>query len=110
MQAPKSYTDAGTLNIVSGALNVFVGGIWMLSLILFFCVGLFWIIPVGIGIFQIVAGMAMNKGERHSAAGYIGMLGIVAGVFNMNPLSIGAALLALLKVREPEVAGYLSGS
>ncbi|MDP2305401.1 MAG: hypothetical protein Q8P18_05195 [Pseudomonadota bacterium] len=109
MQAPKSYTDAGALTILSGVMNVLVGGLLCLSLLML-CVGVFWVIPMGVGVFQIVVGISMQKGQRSSAAGYIGIVGLIAGVFNFNPLAIGAAVLAMLKVKEPEVAGYLSGS
>lgn len=38
------------------------------------------------------------------------MAWICIGVLWLVPMAIGAAVLAMLKVKEPEVAGYLTGS
>ncbi|MES2640931.1 MAG: hypothetical protein V4850_15685 [Myxococcota bacterium] len=109
MQAPKSYTDAGALTILSGVMNIIVGGLLFLTMV-WVCVGVLWLVPMAVGVFQVVVGISMNGGKRTSAASYISIVGIIAGVCNFNPLGIGAAVLAMLKVKEPEVAGYLTGS
>ncbi len=108
MEAPKAYTESGALTILSGALNIITGGLLFLMLI-WVCVGVMWLVPMAIGVFQIVVGLSMNKGTPHAMAKRIGVVGIVAGVCNMNPLAIGASVLTMLNVKKPEVAGYLAG-
>ncbi|MDP2313190.1 MAG: hypothetical protein Q8P41_09820 [Pseudomonadota bacterium] len=109
MEAPKPYIDSGALTILSGILNILTGGAICLSLLIV-CVGVLWVVPMAIGVFQVVVGIAMNKGQRHGSAGYIGILGLVAGILNFNPLAIGAAVLTMINVKKPEVAGYLEGA
>lgn len=108
MDAPKPYVDSGALTILSGAMNILIGGLLFLTLI-WVCIGVFWLVPMAVGVFQIVVGLAMSKGRPHPAAKHIGLIGIIASGLNFNPLGLGAAVITMLNTKKPEVAGYLSG-
>lgn len=109
MQAPKSYTEAGLFTIIAGALNVLTAFGWFLGLV-WFCVGLLWLVPMAIGAYQIYVGVAMQGGKPNSGAKQMGVLGLVAGIFNMNVITIVLGVLTMTKLKEPEVAGYLETS
>ncbi|MFZ5475719.1 MAG: hypothetical protein ACOZNI_02995 [Myxococcota bacterium] len=108
MNAPKEYTEAGFLMIVSGVLNAITAFIWFLSLF-WICIGFFWVIPGCVGLWQAYVGYQMQVGTPQGSAKMGAIAGLVSGVFNMNPIAIVCALLAMTKVGKPEVVGYLGG-
>jgi hypothetical protein len=108
MEAPKEYTEAGFLMMVAGVLNAITAFIWFLSLF-WLCVGFLWAIPGCIGLWQAYMGYQMNQGKLQGQAKTGAILGLVSGVFNVNPIAIIASALAMSKVGKPEVAGYLTG-
>lgn len=109
MEVPSDYKLAGILNLVSGGLNVFAGLVWTASLMLV-CVGFVWLIPVGIGGWQIMVGMKQNGGKADKNAKNVAIAGIIAGVLNMNILSIICSVVALLKTNTPEIAGWIEAN
>jgi hypothetical protein len=109
MEAPKSYKDAGLMNLIAGILNIITAGVWTLSLI-WLCVGIVWLIPLGVGAYQAYLGFQMQSGTPNAGAKNIGLIGLIAGVCNFNIFAIVLSVLAMQKAKEPEVAGYLSSA
>jgi hypothetical protein len=106
VEAPSDYKNAGLANLIGGALNV----LWGLSLTLGFlimCIGVFWLIPVAMGGWQIMVGMNMYNGQSNASAKNATIAGIVASVLNFNIFSLAAGVYAYMMLGKPEVAGFL---
>ena len=108
MDAPKSYRDAGLMHLVAGILNFITAGVWVLAWI-WLCVGVLWLVPMALAAWQAYVGYEMQAGRRVGQAGNMAIVGIVISFFNFNIFAIVLSALALLRSREPDVAGYLSG-
>ncbi len=105
--APPDYKTAGTLMMVSGIINLLTAGVWTLALI-WLCVGILWVVPLGVAFGEFVVGVAVMNGTPHSQAKTASVLGLIAGVLNMNVFSIVLEIIALVKLGKPEVTAYLS--
>lgn len=101
MDAPAPYKTAAMLNLVSGGLNILVG----LSLF-FLCYPL---AAVGVGAWQIMVGLKMNKGEKDENAKNSLIAGIAASVLTFNLLGAAAAGFGFLQMGQDEVVGWLEG-
>lgn len=86
MEMPQEYKTAGIVNLVSGVLNILTAGVWILTFIWFFCVGLIWIVPLGLGAYQAFIGFQQMNGTRTNQGKIAGICGAVAGLCNFNPL------------------------
>jgi hypothetical protein len=106
MEAPQPYKTAGLLNLVGGLFNITTGLVWTLSLLLV-CVGVFWIVPMAMGAFQLFIGIGMQSGKLNGNAKLATIMGIVAGVLNFNPVTIILSVIAYMQLGDPEVAGFL---
>src|SRR5687767_2493634 len=100
---------AGLMNMIAGALNIMVGGLWVLSLI-WVCIGIFWLVPLGLGVFQVMVGMAMNNGQPKDNAKMATMLGLLASLFNFNLIGLAVGAFAFMNLGKPEVAGWLESN
>lgn len=109
METPKSYKDAGLMHLIAGILNVITAGVWILTWI-WLCVGILWFIPLGLAFWQIWVGYEMQAGRRNAAAGNMGLVGLLTSIFNFNVFAIALSAFAMMKAKEPEVAGYLASS
>lgn len=106
MDAPQQYKTAGLLNLVAGLFNITTGLALTLSLLLL-CVGPFWLIPMGMGIWQLVVGIGMQGGKPNANAKTATIVGIVAGVLNLNIITVVLSVMAYMQLGDPEVAGFL---
>ena len=106
MEAPTEYKTAGTILLVGGILNILTAGVWILSFI-WVCIGIMWIVPLAIGAWQAFVGYKAMNGEVQPSAKMAGIAGIVAGVFNLNPLAIAAGVVGMLNVDKPEAKAFL---
>jgi hypothetical protein len=106
MEAPKAYKDGGTAIMISGILNIMTGGVWFLSLFLV-CVGFMWLIPMGIGAWQGWVGYQMMQGKPQPSGKMAAIAGIVAGMFNFNPLAIVGAVVGMMSADKPESIAFL---
>lgn len=110
MDAPSDYKNAGIANIVSGAMNAMGAFVWIVSTI-WFCVGIIWFIPLGIGVWQILVGLKMYNGEPQANAKTMTIAGLVAWLFNpFNLIGLGASVFAFMMLGKPEVVGYLESN
>lgn len=109
MDAPKAYKDAGLMHLIAGILNFITAGVWVLAWI-WLCVGVLWLVPMGLAAWQAYVGYEMQAGRRVGQAGNMGIIGLVTSFFNFNIFAIVLSVLALMKAKEPDVAGYLGTS
>ena len=110
MDAPTDYKNAGLANIIGGALNVMMGLLLTVTFVWVFCIGLVWLVPTGLGAWQIMVGLKMYNGEPQAAAKNATIAGLVAGALNFNIISLVAGIFAFMMLGKPEVAGYLESN
>ena len=85
MEMPQEYKTAGIVNLVGGVLNILTAGVAIITLI-WFCVGVLWIVPLALGGFQAFIGFQQMNGTRTGQGKIAGICGAVAGLCNLNPL------------------------
>ncbi len=86
-----SGTTAGTLMVVSGAFNLlWSGGVWSL------CLGPLAVVPVIAGIAEMVVGSAILGRNPHERVRLVSILGMVAGLLAINPVSVGLEIASLV--------------
>src|SRR5258708_4826617 len=105
MEAPQPYKTAGLLNLIGGLFNALTGFVFCASFI-WVCVGPFWLIPMGMGMYQLFIGVGMQGGKANGNAKMASIIGIVAGVLNMNPVPLILSVVAYMQLGDPEVAGF----
>ena len=64
---PNEYTNAGALLLVAGVLNLVIGATLLVSLLLA-CVGVFWVVPMAVGLGEIAMGVSVLNGNRRPNA------------------------------------------
>ncbi len=106
MDAPNDYKNAGLMLIISGGFNA-LSSLLMVMMLIWFCIGVLWLIPLAMGVYQVVIGIAMQGGERKPECKNAAIMGIVAGAINLNPLPMILAFLAMSNVAKPEIVGWL---
>lgn len=107
MDAPAEYKTVGTMMLVSAVVNIIAALAWTLVLLMV-CVGVAWLVPLGFAVFELVVGInaLSNKPQRSAKAAAI--LGLIAGILCMNPVSIVLEILVLVKLGQPDVARYIT--
>lgn len=112
MDVPQTYKTAAACNIVGGALNLLVNGMWTISLIMS-CMGVILaplsMIAMAIGAWQIMVGIKMNNGERVGNAEMVSIAGAVIGLFSFSWISLGTGAFAYLQLQDDESKLYLQG-
>lgn len=108
MEVPAQYTTAGITMLLSGVFNI-VTGLMLFMTLIWACVGVLWLIPIGIGVWEIVTGVQMLQGTPQPAAKTVSIAGLVSGVLNCNPLPIGLEVASLAMLSNPETAGFIEG-
>jgi len=103
VDAPTEYKNAGIMMLISGFFNFTTAMIIVLSLI-WVCIGVFWLVPAVGAAFQCWVGFQMMQGNPTSNGK---VAGIVSAAINLNPLPLVLAILALMNLNKPEVAGWL---
>jgi hypothetical protein len=97
MTDPQRSTVAGTLMIASGALTtlasagLFFGLVWV-------CVGVFWLVPLAVGVSEIVVGAAIMGGIPTRRVRTVSVLGMLSALMcgNLIGLALEAGALALV--------------
>ncbi len=112
MDAPQPYRTAAMCNLIAGAFNIIVNGMWCLALISS-CVGVIALplpmIAMAIGAWQMMVGFKMNSGERVQNASMVAMAGAATGFFSASWLSTGLGIFAYLQVEDADSKAYLAG-
>lgn len=105
MNAPPEYKTAGTLMLISGVLNILASAAWILFLI-WFCVGAFWFIPLGVAIAELVVGIGVASGNPNRGAKVTSIIGIVNSLLCMNIVSLVLQIIAFTKLSTFEVQDW----
>ncbi|MBN1334468.1 MAG: hypothetical protein JXB39_00750 [Deltaproteobacteria bacterium] len=108
MQAPSDYKTSGLFMILSGALTILASLGWIGGLI-WVCVGALWVFPLAMGIFEVVTGLAVYKGQYKANAKTVSILGIVAALLCGNVIGIVLEILSVVQLGKPEVAAWMAG-
>ncbi|MCB9686924.1 MAG: hypothetical protein H6735_17930 [Alphaproteobacteria bacterium] len=106
MEVPAAYKNAGLANLIGGAWNAFVAFGVVMSLI-WFCVGILWLVPMGASGYSAYVGWQMYNGEATPAAKNASIAGIIGGLLCFNPLSAIASGFAMMQLGNDEVKGWL---
>lgn len=105
--APSDYKTVGTFMLVSGITNIGFGLLLTLSLLIM-CVGVFYLFVIAVGVIEVIIGLGILQGQPKPTATVVAILGLVAGLFSMNIVSMIMQSLALVWLSKPEVKGYLA--
>lgn len=108
LTTPPPYGTAGTLMMISGLLNVITAFVWV-AVFIWVCVGIIWVVPLGMGAYQAYVGYTMTQGPQRSGK-IAAIVGIVAGLFNFNPFPAILAIVSLVNLNKPEVAEWIESS
>lgn len=103
---PDDYKNAGLFMLISGVVNVIMSALLFIILILM-CVGVFWLLPLGAAIFELVVGWEAYHRRFHRYAKLASIFGIIAAFFCANPIGIGCEIVALIALSKPDVAHWL---
>ncbi len=104
MEAPQAYKNAGIANLISGGLTV----LWsLLGLLSTMCMGVTFFLSAALGAFAAYIGWQMYQGQVTPQAKVGSIVGIVAGLFGCNIISIGLSAFAMMQLGDEQVAGWL---
>jgi len=103
---PKDYTTAGIFMLVSGAMNIGIAFIWVISLI-WICIGVLWVVPMLVGLLELITGLAMLRGLVKPTSPAVAIMGMVAAALMVNPVSVVMEALAFTWLKKPEVGTWL---
>ena len=109
-RAPSDYTTAGTLMLIAGALNALSAFGWATSMVisfLFICLAPFYLLPLTVAIFEIICGVAASGGRPSPRIKLVSILGLVASLLMLNPVTIVLEIVALIHLSRPEVGDWL---
>ncbi|MEZ4241393.1 MAG: hypothetical protein R3F59_35620 [Myxococcota bacterium] len=112
---PESYKQAGLFMLISGVMNLMVGGVAVL-MGLSTCVGTYGlccfcpfigVIPLGFGIHELMVASQMQQGRWIATAKGTNVAGLVIAVLTMSMINIVLEVLAMVQLGQPEAAKYL---
>jgi hypothetical protein len=106
MKPPQSYTTAGVLMIISGLFTA-MASLALVGGLIWVCVGVFWILPLIVGIVEIGVGALMLGGSVQPRARAVSILGIVAALLSGNLIGLVCEIVAMVQLGSPEVDRYL---
>lgn len=109
MEAPKAYKDAGLYILLAGAMNA-LASLGLTIGFIFFCVGILWLIPLGAGLYSAWLGYQMYEGKPVPAAGHLGWIALLTSFFSLNIIAGIISFIAMQKLGDREVTGYLTTS
>jgi len=90
-------TTAGTLMVISGSANLLSA-----AAISFTCLGPLAVVPALAGIAELVVGLAIMGRHPNSRVQLVSVLGLLAGFFTANPVSMGLEIASLItQARNP---------
>jgi len=107
MNAPSDYKTSGLFMLISGALTILASLGWIGGLI-WVCVGALWVLPLAMGVFEIITGLAVYQGTFKANAKTVSILGIVAALLCGNVIGIVLEILAVVNFGKPEVAAWMA--
>ena len=106
MDVPQDYKNAGVFMIISGALNMLTS-IGIILALIWVCVGAAWFVTLGLGVVELVMGVALMSGERKHSAKSVATLGVVNSVLCCNIVGLILQALSVSFLSKPEVRAYL---
>lgn len=101
-------TAAGAMMIASGLFTVIASGALFLSFV-WVCVGIVWLVPLVVGIGEMMVGAAIMGGEPTPRVRLVSVLGILAALACGNLLGVGLEIGSLVFAANARRAGYLEG-
>ena len=106
MDRPNEYNYAAIGLLVSGIFNIWIGAILMLSMLVF-CCGVLWLLPMAVGVLEVVTAARMLAGHRVHSAMPVAGLGIAASLMNFNVIGLAGEVVALALCSSPPVGRWL---
>ena len=106
MTPPSEYKTAGTLMIVSGVLNL-LASLALVGTLIWICVGAFWMVTLGLAVWEIVTGIAVSGGQPKHNAKTVAIIGIVNSLLCGNVIGLVLQIIAMSKLGSPEVTAYI---
>lgn len=107
MEAPQDYKTAGIFMLIAGITTTIPALIVVVTYGLL-CFGLFWILPLVVGILEIVVGASVMGGQPKANAKLISSLGIAAAALSCNMVGLVLEILSVTYLGKPEVENYLT--
>ena len=115
MDAPNDYKQAGMFMMIAGIINLVYGILWVFlgcytclsTLGVCFLCPIIALVPLGFGIYELITGMKINKGELVPNAKQISIFGVVIGAICMNVITLVLEVLAMTNFGKPEVVEWM---
>jgi hypothetical protein len=109
VDAPTAYKNAGLGNLIGGLFSAFTAFAMLMSLI-WVCIGVFWLIPLGASCWQAFVGWQMYQGQPVANAKTASIVGVVSALCSFNMVAAMGGGFAMMQFNEPDVAGWLETS
>lgn len=106
MSAPSDYKTAGTLMIVSGVLNL-LASLALIGTLIWVCVGVFWMVTLGLAIWELSTGIAVSGGQPKRNAKTVAIIGIINSLMCGNIIGLVLQIIAMSKLGSPEAVAYI---
>jgi hypothetical protein len=106
MDRPNEYNWAAIGLLIAGVFNIWIGAILFLSLI-FMCCGVLWVVPIAVGILEVITAGRMLAGRRVHSVVPVAGLGLAASMMNFNVVGIAGEVIALALCASPPVGRWL---
>lgn len=107
MDAPQEYKTSGIFMLISGIMTVMVS-LGLVFGLIWICVGVFWILTLAAGIFEIIIGVGVMNGQPKANAKTVSIIGIVAALLCGNIVGMVMEIMAVVNLGKPEVANWLA--
>ena len=107
MDAPQEYKTSGIFMLVSGIMTILISLGLVMGLI-WICVGVFWLLTLAAGIFEIIVGVGVMNGQYKPNAKTISILGLIAALLCGNIVGLVMEILAVVNFGKPEVANWMA--
>jgi len=107
MDAPQEYKTSGIFMLISGIMTVMVS-LGLVFGLIWICVGVFWVLTLAAGIFEIVIGVGVMNGQPKANAKTVSIIGIVAALLCGNIVGMVMEIMAVVNLGKPEVANWLA--
>ncbi len=107
MDAPQEYKTSGIFMLISGIMTVMVS-LGLVFGLIWICVGVFWILTLAAGIFEIIIGVGVMNGQAKANAKTVSIIGIVAALLCGNIVGMVMEIMAVVNLGKPEVANWLA--
>jgi len=106
---PVQYQISGGLMLISGLFNGFLSLLWFVMLV-WFCVGMMWLIPFAMACVEIVVGILVLAGVRVPGVQVVSILGGINSLFLFNMWGSVMEMIAAVLQFQPAVTGYIASS